>query len=109
MKASTCGMFIALLLAGTASAGLLKGDPRSCSYGSARSCTQAAAIATAKQALGRREGVSPWLGTLTCYTLNGSNVLKWTCRWYHLGENGTLTVSFAKVNGVWTRRVTWVV
>lgn len=109
MKASTCGIFIAVLLAGTAHAGLLKGDPRVCSYGAPRPCAQAAAIATAKQALARRDGVSPWFGTLTCYTLNANNVLRWTCRWFHGGGQGTMTVTFARVNGVWVRHVVWAV
>ena len=110
MKASTCGIVIviALLLAGAAQAGLLKGDPRVCSYGAARPCAQAAAMATAKQALARRDGVSPWYGTLTCYTVN-ANVLRWTCRWFHVGASGTMTVTFALSHGVWVRHVVWAV
>ena len=108
MKASTCGIVIAFVLAGTAHAGLLKGDPRVCSYGAARPCAQAAAMATAKRALARRDGVSPWFGTLTCYTVN-ANVLRWTCRWFHVGANGTMTVTFALSHGFWVRHVVWAI
>jgi hypothetical protein len=106
MKASTCGIFIALVLVGTAHAGLLKGDPRVCSYGAARTCAEAAAMATAKQALARHDGVSQWYGALGCAAINGS-VLRWSCHWFHVGSSGAINVTFARVNGIWVRHVLW--
>jgi hypothetical protein len=107
MRASTCGIVIALLAAGAAHAGLLKGDPRTCPYGDPRSCAQAAAYATAKRALAFHDNDNPWTGTIGCKTAVPGNVLRWTCRTFHEGESLTVTVSFRLANGVWTRRVTF--
>ena len=106
MKASTCGIVIALLIAiaGTAQAGLLKGDPRSCAFGGARTCAQLAAVATAKRSLSARYQAYPWTWATECSPA-GIGVLQWTCRTFHGGGGVTLGVAFRLVNGVWTRRV----
>jgi hypothetical protein len=106
MKASTCGIVIALLLAiaGIAQAGLLKGDPRVCAFGGARTCAQQAAVATAKRALSAHYQAYPWTWATECSPV-GTNVLQWTCRTFHDGGGVTLGVAFKRVNGTWTRRV----
>lgn len=106
MKASTCGIVIAfvLVIAGTAQAGLLKGDPRICAFGGARTCAQQAAIATAKRALSAHYQAYPWTWATEC-SPSGIGVLQWTCRTFHGGEGVELGVAFKRVDGVWTRRV----
>jgi hypothetical protein len=108
MRASTSGFFIviALLAAGAAQAGLLKGDPRRCAYGDPRSCASAAAYATAKRALAVHDNDYPWTGTIGCGPAHGT-ILRWTCRTFHEGQSMTVTVNFRLVSGAWTRQVTF--
>jgi hypothetical protein len=95
---------LALVAGASARAGLLTGDPRSCSYHSASECARAAALTVAKRALARRTNVAVWTGTMACEQPTAS-VLRWNCRAFHLGEVTTVLVTFAKTRTGWARRV----
>lgn len=86
-------------VAGSASADLLRGDPRQCSYNKPAQCARTAATYTLVAYM-RAHGQPHWSNPTTCTATAG--LLKWRCDF----GSGTARVWFRALSTGWQRVVT---
>ena len=100
---------LAAAIAGTATAGYAKGDPRKCGNpAGAHYCAQESAKISLRYYMSAKEGfpgTARWDADITC-AQNGKTLLKWRCTFHNGAGSGTATVWFRALSTGWHRVVT---